>query len=197
MDLFSNEKNIKLLQNLLNPKDDDGSSDSEPDERVPIAAKYSPADLVKSTPSTSYSIENRRPYNKPNQPQTVDEWEEQEALLTANELDQRPSPEYRIIYKQAVTPEDIYLQMAAKTSATASCEEMCIEISMPDEIVEIDRMQLDVASDSIELQTSIYHLKLPLVQPIDPDRGKAMWDNENKTLKLTLRMKREYDFVNF
>lgn len=207
MDYFSSPANLKLLQDLLKEPQAEESG-SEPDDRVPnFTTKF-------STPSTSTAIESvstnqpgtsassvtsRRFRNiDENPPQTLSEWEQQEALLNDIDLENRCTPEYRIVYKQSVTPEDIYLQMGNKTSATASCEEMCVEILLPNETVCkcIDRMELDVASHEIDLRTPNYRLKLPLVQPIDPNRSKASWDNEKKILRLTLRMKREYDFIN-
>lgn len=207
MDYFSSPANLKLLQDLLKEPQAD-ESDAEPDDRVPtFTTKFatpSTSDTVESEstnqPGTSTSsVTNRRFRNiDENAPTTLSEWEQQEALLLNDiDLENRCTPEYRIIYKQSVTPEDIYLQMGNKTAATASCEEMCVEILLPDETVSIDRMELDVSTHEIDLKTPNYRLKLPLAQPIDPDRGKASWDNEKKILRLTLRMKREYDFINF
>lgn len=207
MDYFSCPANLKLLQDLLKEPQAD-ESDAEPDDRVPtFTTKFatpSTSDTVESEstnqPGTSISsVTNRRFRNiDENAPKTLSECEQQEALLLNDiDLENRCTPEYRIIYKQSVTPEDIYLQMGNKTAATASCEEMCVEILLPDETVSIDRMELDVSTHEIDLKTPNYRLKLPLAQPIDPDGGKASWDNEKKILRLTLRMKREYDFINF
>lgn len=209
MDYFGNPNNLKLLQDLLKEPEGD-SSDSEPDDRLPkFSTKISSPTIdsnqeqntEKSTNAQSSSIktENSRrfEYIGENSPQTLSEWEEQEALMNDRELEDRLTPEYRIVYKQSVAPEDIYLQIGNKTAATSSCEEMCLEILMPNETVSIDRMELDVSPHEIDLQTPIYRLKLPLVQPTDPDHGKAQWDDQKKILRLTLRMKREYDFINF
>lgn len=87
--------------------------------------------------------------------------------------------------------------MANKSAATSSCEEMVIQIAMPDETVEIERMNLSVSRDEIDLQTPHYRLRLPLAQPIDPDKGRAIWDKQTKRFTLRLRMDREFDFVNF
>lgn len=210
MDYFGNPNNLKLIQDLLTEPERD-SSDEEPDDRVPMTgiqfstpsstSKSQGQSDVKPTAdvATSNLPEERQRFRNtaPNPPQTVVEWEEQEAILNDSELEDRITPEYNIVYKQSVTPEDIYLQMGNKTAATSSCEEMCLEILMPKEIVSIDRMQLDVTSNEIDLRTPVYRLKLPLVQQTDPDRGKAHWDDKKKILRLTLRMKREYDFINF
>lgn len=206
MDYFSSPANLKSLQDLLKEPQVE-ESDSEPDDRVPnYTTKFSTpstSNTIESTttnqPGTSASIVTGRRFRNidENPPQTLSEWEQQEALLHDIDLENRCTPEYRIVYKQSVKPEDIYLQMGNKTASTASCEEMCVEILLPNETVCIDRMELDVASHEIDLRTPNYRLKLPLVQPIDPDRSKASWDNEKKMLRLTLRMKREYDFINF
>lgn len=87
--------------------------------------------------------------------------------------------------------------MGNKSSATSSCDELLIKIQLPDETVGIDRMDLSVSSNEIDLQTPVYRLKLPLVQPINPDKGKAQFDSDQKILMLSLEMKREFDFVNF
>lgn len=207
MDYFGNPNNLKLLQDLLKEHERD-SSDSEPDDRLPTFSTKISTPTSDSNQQQNSANEHSSPINTQNtsrqsgqcgkkSPQTLSEWEEQEALLNDNELEDRLTPEYRIVYKQSVAPEDIYLQMGNKTAATSSCEEMCLEIRMPKETVSIDRMELDVSPHEIDLKTPMYRLKLPLVQPTDPDRGKAQWDDQKKILRLTLRMKREYDFINF
>lgn len=206
MNYFEKPANLKLLQDLLK-EPDEGSTDSEPDDRVPImknsisirCQKQSNGKTSSDCGMSSKVMDScQRPRDvAANSPQTLSEWEEQENLLNDSELEHRETPDYRIVYKQSVTPEDVYLQMGNKTAATSSCEEMCLEILMPKETVSIDRMQLDVSSDEVDLQTPAYRFKLPLVQQIDPDHGKASWDDKEKILRLTLRMKREYDFINF
>lgn len=209
MDFFGKPGNLKLLQDLLK-EPEENSSDSEPDDRLPnFKTKFSTSTLESTDGENSVMDSNQQnsssniqnshrqfKYLGDKQPQTFSEWEEQETKLN-DELDDRVTPEYRIVYKQSVAPEDIYLQMGNKTPATSSCEEMCLEILMPNETVCIDRMELDVSTHEIDLKTPYYRLKLPLVQPTDPDRGKAQWDDKKKILHLTLRMKREYDFINF
>lgn len=206
MDYFSSPSNLKLLQDLLKEPQAE-ESDTEPDDRVPtFSAKFSSplenaieSDSTNQPSTSTATVAHRRFRNiDENLPKTSTDWELQEAtLLNDIDLEIRCTPEYRIVYKQSVTPEDIYLQMGNRTAATASCEEMCVEILLPNETVSIDQMELDVSSHEIDLRTPNYRLKMPLAQPIDPDRGKASWDNEKKILRLTLRMKREYDFINF
>ena len=41
------------------------------------------------------------------------------------------------------------------------------------------------------------YLGLHLPHPVDHKNGKAQWDGKTETLSVTLRLKREYDFMNF
>ena len=40
-------------------------------------------------------------------------------------------------------------------------------------------------------------LGLHLPHPVDHKTGKAQWDGDKEILNVTLRMQREYDFMNF
>lgn len=130
-------------------------------------------------------------------PETIDSWmdkqqEEDEVLLESRKI-----PNYRMSYKQAVGTEDIFLQMGNKTSSTISCEDIIISVELPEETVSVEQMDLGITENEIDLQTPIYRLKIPLVHAVDPDLGNAKYDSESKVLALTLKMKRELDFVNF
>lgn len=199
MDFFENVNNLKMLQNLLNPTEN--QSDSEEEEAGETDAKYTTC-LAKNVTfepikKNAYQPASDVHQNRLKEPKTMDEWEQQQKTKNDEELDGRERPDYTIKYKQSVNTEDVFLQMANKTSATSSCEDICIEIKLPDETIGIDQMELEVRSDSFELKTSKYRLKMPLMQPINPDNGRAIWDNQRKLLTLTMKMKRELDFVNF
>ncbi|PVD34295.1 hypothetical protein C0Q70_05564 [Pomacea canaliculata] len=65
--------------------------------------------------------------------------------------DPRPQPGYEIIYKQAVTSEDMFLQMGNKTPATASCEDMIVKIHLPE--TKMSDVELDVKEKFLDLRT--------------------------------------------
>lgn len=204
MSLIENEETIQLLQRLLTEsKDETSESHFKSDVQSQIAgANFVDPILIDSCPEPSSTTSATVADKKDNiqckfEPETVEEWEKQEKILAANEFDDRETPEYQIIYEQSVTTEDIYLHTGNKTASTASCEKLCIEIKLPNESVGIEQMELDVNSNDIDLKTLNYRLRLPLVQTIDPDYGKAQWNPEQKILRLYLLMKREYDCVNF
>lgn len=187
MDDFYNPSMLLQLHKLLNPPNSD--SEDEPDDRVPsVAVSSKPANRAPHT-----TDEKSTPSN--GEPTTIDEWEEQEAKRIAVELDHRIPPEYNIVYKQTVSPEDIYLPLSTKTPATKCCEEICLEIHLTNETVGIDQMELDICETGVDLQTPIYHLSVPFPKRIDPDQGKAEWHHDKKLLTLTLRTKQTWNCV--
>ncbi|XP_025087237.1 protein PIH1D3-like [Pomacea canaliculata] len=109
--------------------------------------------------------------------------------------DPRPQPGYEIIYKQAVTSEDMFLQMGNKTPATASCEDMIVKIHLPE--TKMSDVELDVKEKFLDLRTPKYFLGLFLPHPVDHKKGKAQWDSRSQTLHVTLRMVRDLDLFNF
>lgn len=195
MSYFDKFENLKLLQNLLATAEES----NEPEANSRMVQTGASSNAVDNEPNPSSYTGAYRKVEEPttSTPSNFDDWEKFEQEQYENSFEIRKTPEYRISYKQAVAAEDIFLHMGNKTAATASCEEMCLEIELPDETMHIDQMQLDVNPNEIELRTGIYHLKLPLAQRIDADRSKATWDAQRKLLRLLLRMKREYDFINF
>ncbi|KAI8427930.1 hypothetical protein MSG28_002264 [Choristoneura fumiferana] len=134
-------------------------------------------------------------------PRTIEEFEEQEAK-EAEELgrvgagiDDRKIPEYTMCYRQAVTAEDVFLQIGPKTPSSNSCEDLIVRIKLPGDKKE--NTELTVDRSSIFVHSSQHALKLDLPHEIDPDLSKANWDSAEETLVLTLRLQREFDYVNF
>lgn len=110
-------------------------------------------------------------------------------------LDPRTTPQYDIVYQQSVTSEDIYLQMGGKTPSSASCEEMVVTVQLPGE--QRDQVDCDLTPQHVDIRAIQYRLSLPLPHPILPHLCKATWDQDKCELKLTLRLTREFDYINF
>lgn len=174
------------------------SSDSENEGDAMGAAYLSPASIQAKKSEIKTTLENPL-LKKVNDDSTLKSMKDLEKQQARDEelLDCRKQPEYSITYKQAVTTEDIYLQMGLKTPATSSCEDMIVDIKLPEETVTIDQMDLDVEAEVVNLQTPVYRLKLMLPHKIHPKQGRATFDPERKILKLSLRLNRELDFINF
>ncbi|XP_055905503.1 dynein axonemal assembly factor 6 [Eupeodes corollae] len=200
MSLFDNGDSILLLKKLLQPNEE-SSSDSEDDNNQNKTRNIGPSHFG---PKKQTSSKTKNPRNIP-EPETesikkntnIDEWLDKQEKEDTEILETRKRPEYLISYKQSVGTEDVFLQMGNKTNATSSCEDMIIEIKLPEETVAVHQMKISVTTSEIDLTTPIYRLKLPLGQPINPDKSSAKYFSEQKLLRLTCRMDREYDFVNF
>lgn len=128
---------------------------------------------------------------------TIEEWQEQHEQEDMEILDSRKTPAYTLTYRQAVGTEDVFLQMGNRTNASASCEDLVVDILLPGDDTPSDKMQLTIKEMEIVLSTPIYHLKLPLIHQINVDRCRAKYHSDQHKLTLTLRLQRELDFVNF
>lgn len=89
----------------------------------------------------------------------------------------------------------LYFQIGPKTPSSASCENLIVRIKMPGDKKE--NVDLSVDTMSVTVNSSQYSLSLPLPHEINPDASKANWDSLDETLLLTLKLQREFDFVNF
>jgi len=83
--------------------------------------------------------------------------------------------------------------MGGKTTGTASCEDIVVSIQLPGETQ--NQVNLDVTRQRLDVRSSRYRLSLPMPHPVDPDSSRAEW--LDSVLIVTLRMQREFDFVNF
>lgn len=185
---------LRGLMQLLRAEDED-SSDSE-SEHILGAKKVTSLEAtggpgaIKPKPKTESEANKPSPYDKLED--DVEKWDQLDEIH-AN----LPQPEFKVSYKQAVTTEDLFLGMSNKTPSTVSCEDIVLEIKLPEETVGIDGMTLNVLENEVQFQSPKYQAKIPLPHPVDPNKGKAVYNNDHRVLKLTLRLKREYDYVNF
>ncbi|XP_062514857.1 dynein axonemal assembly factor 6-like, partial [Corticium candelabrum] len=117
----------------------------------------------------------------------------QEQASLEDELDSRPAPEYEYLFQQAVSAEEMFLGMGSKNTSTASCENLLVKIKLPG--VKYSDVQLDVTDTFLDCRTPHHKLGLPLPHQVDSKNGKAQWDESKNVLTVTLRMIREYDFL--
>ncbi|XP_017040308.1 dynein axonemal assembly factor 6 [Drosophila ficusphila] len=210
MSIFDHPDQLKMLQDLLNPNQRRGGIDyssSEDEEESMVARKLNPGSIGPGGAANTSAKAKRK--KKPNayatplveeekkQPTNLEEWQDQQEREDNDILETRKSPEYTMTYRQAVGTEDVFLQMGNRTGSSASCEDLILEISLPDEEMAADKMTLNLQETEVDLGTCLYRLRLPLPHPVDVDRCQAKYDTELKKLRLTLRLKRELDYVNF
>ena len=85
--------------------------------------------------------------------------------------------------------------MGNKTPTTASCESMVVTINMKNE----NKQDVDchISKQQLDIRSPKYRLSLPLPHPVDNDNCSAEWDIATDTLRVTLMLNRELDFINF
>ncbi|XP_067006908.1 dynein axonemal assembly factor 6 [Anabrus simplex] len=179
---------IRRLADILKPPETPDSDDDLPETS---SARLGPADIVpvgKGSKAGSNSI--------PEDTGAIwDEKEVPEDAVCEESADPRTRPQYDIKFRQAVTTEDIYLQMGNRTPATASCEDMVVTIPLPGERYE--NVNLNVERSRIDVRSPVYRLVLPLPHTVDPNSSRAQWDHDKEELKVILRVVREFDYINF
>ncbi|KAF7254936.1 hypothetical protein EG68_08576 [Paragonimus skrjabini miyazakii] len=193
MDQLFTHENITALQQLLKDPEED-VSDSDKDEARPSITRMKPGDIGPKVKRKSKSNEDNKK-QRACDPNAI--WDAEE-VPEDNEFediyDPRPQPEYELIYKQAVTTEDIYLPLGMKNPTTASCEFLVAKIKLPG--CKKEDIKLDVKEKFLDLRVSQYKLGLHLPNPVDPDSSRAEWIEEKHTLEVTMRNHREFDFMN-
>ncbi|KAH7285411.1 hypothetical protein KP509_33G026900 [Ceratopteris richardii] len=102
----------------------------------------------------------------------------------------RAHTEYDIIYKQDVSPNDVYLQMSDKDPSSLSCDIMILRVKLP-QTESVSDIQLDVKATHVKLSTNIYFLPLYLPHRIKHERSTAKWDAGMETLLITMPIDRE------
>lgn len=85
--------------------------------------------------------------------------------------------------------------MGNKTQLTSSCEDMVITIDLPGE--KAPGIDVKVTKENLKLLTPKFRLDIPLPHTVDPQLGNAKWDADKEQLVLTLKMDREFDYINF
>ncbi|XP_064637972.1 dynein axonemal assembly factor 6-like [Lineus longissimus] len=181
---------MNALTQILKPPGVESDSDEEIDKTTTVS-RVNPGDIG---PKKSASGQDKKK-EVANKKDIWDTEEVQEGAEFDDIHDPRPQPEYDIVYKQAVSSEDMFLQMGNKTPMTSSCEDMVVKIQLLD--TKGSDIELDVKKTFLDCRTPKFKLGLHLPHPVDHKAGKAQWDNANHVLNVTLRIIRDYDMFNF
>jgi len=106
--------------------------------------------------------------------------------------DGRKQPEYEIVFKQNVTPEDYFLGVDPLRHPGVSCSDaLVIKVSLPDtKLADID---LDVRPTFVRLGAPKYKVKIHLGEKVDDQKGNAKWDKEASVLTVTLPIIHDWD----
>lgn len=122
-------------------------------------------------------------------------WSDAE-VLEAGDVDDvddgRAQPEYDLVFKQNVTPEDYFLGVDPLRHPGLSCsDELLLKVTLPEtKLADID---LDVRPTFVRLSAPKYKLKVHLSERVDDAKGNAKWDADKALLTVSLPIVHDYD----
>eukprot|EP00040_Diaphanoeca_grandis_P043951 m.269570 g.269570 ORF g.269570 m.269570 type:complete len:191 (-) comp85279_c0_seq1:229-801(-) len=177
---------LKALSNLLSGANLDADDDNELDGIGGSSAM---------TPGSIGPAKKRIAQKPKTEKDNKDIWEEDEVNEDDRGIDDdpRPAPEYEMIYKQAVSSNDMYLQMSGRDPSSQWCEDIIVRIKLPGH--KLSDCDLEVTDKYIDLRSPTHRLGLHLPHPCDSKNGTAKFDSSKCELNITLKMNREYDFL--
>ncbi|XP_063075888.1 protein PIH1D3 [Engraulis encrasicolus] len=188
MDGFSSLQTLQALTNLLSTKEED---EEEEVKSVQPSAKLGPGSI--GPPANP----NKHKENQTKQVSSKDIWAEEEVADGSqfdDIIDPRPEPEYEVILRQSVAPEDLFLGMSGKDPSSMCCEGILVKVKLPD--TKASEMVLDIREKFLDLRTPKFKLGLHLPHPVHKDEGKARFITEREELEITLLLKRPADYIN-
>ncbi|VDO62922.1 unnamed protein product [Schistosoma curassoni] len=170
MEAVWTRENIRSLQNLL--RDPELEDNSDQDDVITPMSKMKPGDIG---PKCRSKVKKEKPNVKQKNPDDI--WD----------IDEIP---------EGTQHEDIYdpRPQPKKNPTTACCEYMIVKVILPD--TRLSDIILDVKETFLDLRAPKYKLVLYLPNPVEPDSSKAAWNEDKETLEITMKNKREYDFIN-
>lgn len=121
-------------------------------------------------------------------------WKDEEVNNLAQKLsDDRPEPEYEILYKQNVGTEDVFLGIGGLDPSSRCCQDLLVKIALPE--TRQNEISVDVANGVLKLQAPKFALTLPLPHPVADKSGNAKWDPLKSTLLVSLPIIKEFPIM--
>ncbi|XP_053894733.1 dynein axonemal assembly factor 6 isoform X1 [Malaclemys terrapin pileata] len=197
LDSVSSFSSLQALAKLLADPQEEDSDDSDFGSHSSSVSTVGPGNIgpaKKAEPTVTPDVKSGNRKDIWNT-EEVPEGSEFDDIWDPREQPDFVSARYEILFKQQVGAEDIFLGMSRKNPSTACCEDMLIKIKLPD--TKSSDITLDIQDKILDLRTPKKKLLLHLPHPVDSKNGKASFISEKETLEVTLRMKREFDFINF
>jgi hypothetical protein len=111
-------------------------------------------------------------------------WTDKDFLEEKIVEDDRPKPQFEILYKQSVGTEDLYLGLSGKDISSNSCDQLLVKIWLPD--TQLKEIGLEVKEQSLHIQTPKFLLNHILPYKVIKDKNEAKWDKEKGLLLVTV-----------
>ena len=104
----------------------------------------------------------------------------------------RAQPEYDVVFKQNVSPEDMFLGIdPLRNPGVAMSDELTLRVKLPG--TKLADIELDVRSTFVRVGAPKFRLKAYLPEQVDEQKGNAKWDAEKAELKVTLPIIHDWD----
>mmetsp|Transcript_17153 Transcript_17153/g.27051 ORF Transcript_17153/g.27051 Transcript_17153/m.27051 type:complete len:179 (-) Transcript_17153:160-696(-) len=171
---------ILALSNFLQ------DSQKADEEKASESHVITPGDIGPSAPR---QIKSSGEDNKPKDPKAI--WSEDEVPLEGaieDPYDERPAPEYDIVYKQLVGTQDVFGGFGDVTPASQDCTHLVVKIHFPGS--NMSDLDLKVTKQHIRAESTSLKLSTYLPEPVEEENGNAKWDSKTSTLTITLPIDR-------
>ncbi|KAJ3162787.1 Protein pih1d3 [Geranomyces michiganensis] len=179
---------MMALANMLRGSDSEAKNDPEPKglPRRPAPALSTPG-AIGSHISNQLQPTSTRALKSA---ASKDIWEDDEVACIEDVADDpRLVPEYSIKYSQQVSAEDMYLPSPSWSPSAHDADTLSITVELPQtRLADVD---LEVAKWELNVRTPLYRLQLPLPQPVNEMRGKALWEKEHARLVVRIPILRD------
>lgn len=179
---------INALSNLLSEGNDD--DDDEPGQK-----RFTPADMVNSAPGARLAIKSadeKQAESDAKLKKSKDIWDEDEVPReeeVEDPNDSRKRPKYEILYKQAVSTEDVFLGLGDKSPSFEDCEAMVVKVHFPG--CTLKDLELDVSRERFVAESETLRLSMYLPLQVDHKGGNAKWDKAKECLCVSLPIIRD------
>ncbi|KAJ3177723.1 Protein pih1d3 [Geranomyces variabilis] len=176
---------MMALANMLRGPADEAKHDPEPKglPRRPQQQPSGPGSIGGDHRQSKLSDQLRPTATRALKRETKDIWDDDEVAFSQDVgEDPRLVPEYTIKYSQRVSAEDMYLPSSSTTMCKSvhDADSLSIAIELPEtRLADVD---LEVSQWELNVRTPLYRLQLPLPNPVDDKRGKAVWEKEQARL---------------
>lgn len=147
-------------------------------------------------PKAATAAAAKKPAKKAAKPKDPNEiWAENE-VHDAGDIDDiddgRPQPEFDIVFKQKVSPEDMFLGVdPLRHPGISMSDDLVLKVTLPNtKLAEID---LDVRPTFVRVLAPKWKLRAQLGQTVDENKGNAKWDADKCLLTVTMPIIHDWD----
>ena len=176
-------KDLEALQELIDP-----SGESSAYDQFTSGSMLTPGQI--GQPKGELAPPNAKINTIVNRKPKKEIWSEEDIHTKARQSgDDRPEPEFEILYQQRVGTEDVYLGLGGRDPSTAYCQDLLVKIQLPG--TRREDIGLDVDPQNLKLQAPNFKLNLALPHPVLDKQGSAKWEREKETLVVTLPINKE------